>query len=111
MQDGLSLLLLYLGGILLLIGAIGIWRLPDLFSRLHAAGVIDTLAIILILFGLVLQSHSPWIAIKLIMVLFFVLFTSPVAAHALAKAALHGKQQPWLPNDDPPAQTQSGKQQ
>lgn len=107
MQDALSLVLFSLGSAALLIGVLGMWRLPDLFTRLHAASVIDTLATILILAGLSLQTSSPWVLIKLAVILFFMLFTSPVAVHALAKLTLHargGEQRPDLPAQQPQQQ-------
>lgn len=106
MQDGLALILLGLGSAAVLIGVLGVWRLPDLFTRLHAAGVIDTLAAILILTGLGLQASSPWVFIKLAIILFFVLFTSPVATHALARFTLHASHGEQQPGGLPPQQPQ-----
>lgn len=102
-RDLLSMLLLIVGSASLLIGVVGIWRMPDLFTRLHAASVVDTLAVILILAGLALQSDSVMVVVKLALILFFLLFTTPVAAHALAKSALHGKLKPWLPDRSSPS--------
>ncbi len=71
-------------------GALGIIRLPDMFSRMHAAGMIDTLGVGLILVGLIFQSDE-WIVIaKLVLILGFIFFTSPTATYALARAALSG---------------------
>ena len=94
--DALSWVLLVTGGFFGIIGGIGLLRFPDLFSRLHAAGVTDTLGAGLILIGLMLQAGWSLITIKLILILAFGLFTSPTATHALAKAALHGKVKPLL---------------
>ena len=88
--DGLSWLCLLGGSVALLIGAVGLVRFPDLFTRLHAASVIDTLAVILILLGLLLQSGLSLVSVKLLIILFFLLFTTPVSAHAFAKSALYG---------------------
>lgn len=89
--DGLSWLLLVAGGIFVLISTIGMIRFPDFFTRLHAASIADTLGSLLVLAGLALQAGISLITIKLMLILFFVLFTTPTAAHALAKAALHGR--------------------
>ena len=86
----LSLACLLAGSAFGIIGAVGILRFPEFFSRLHAAGITDTLCAALILVGLALQATSALTAIKLMLVLFFLLFTTPTATHALAKAALHG---------------------
>ncbi|MDH3671812.1 MAG: monovalent cation/H(+) antiporter subunit G [Gammaproteobacteria bacterium] len=94
--DVLSWICLVTGGFFGIVGGIGLLRLPDLFSRFHAAGVTDTLGAGLILIGLMLQAGWSLITIKLVLILGFGLFTSPTATHALAKAALHGKVKPRL---------------
>ena len=72
-------------------------RFPDFFSRMHAASVTDTLGGTLILFGLMLQSGGQMLVlIKLVLIVLFILITSPTASHALAKAALHGGLRPKL---------------
>lgn len=94
--DALSWVCVVIGGFFVIVGAVGVLRFPDLFSRFHAAGVTDTLGAALILIGLMLQAGLSLITIKLILILAFGLFTSPTATHALAKAALHGKLKPLL---------------
>ena len=91
-----SWILLIFGSLVLITGAVGMVRLPDFYTRLHAASVIDTLGCMLIVSGLVIQAGFTIVAIKLVLIVVFVLFTSPAAAHALAKAALHGELRPWL---------------
>lgn len=82
------------GAILAVIGGIGMIRLPDLFSRMHAAGVADTLAVALIVVGMMLQAGFGLNFAKLVLILAFIFFTSPTATHAVAKAALHGGEKP-----------------
>lgn len=94
--DGLSWICLVAGGLLVLVGGIGLLRLPDFFTRLHAAGITDTMGAGLVLLGLALQSGLGLVTIKLILLYGFLLFTSPTATHALAKAAIHGKIRPLL---------------
>lgn len=94
--DLLSWFCLLGGGFFGIVGGIGLLRFPDLFTRLHAAGVTDTLGAALILIGLMLQAGASLVTVKLVLILFFGLFTSPTATHALAKAALHGKLKPVL---------------
>lgn len=86
------------GSIFLVIGSIGLLRFPDLFTRLHAASVIDTLGCLLIMFGLMLQAGLSIVLVKLMLITIFIVFTSPVAAHALAKAALYSGVTPVLNN-------------
>lgn len=94
--DFLSWILLVSGGFVLITGALGMLRFPDFFTRLHAASVIDTLGIMLIILGLLIQAGLTIVSIKLILLIVFILFTSPTAAHALAKSALHGGLKPEL---------------
>ncbi len=90
--SGISLLA---GSFLILSGAIGVQRFPDYYTRVHAAGVTDTLAAILIISGLLLLAGWSTVAAKLIMILVFLLFTGPTATHALTKAAFRGGLKPW----------------
>jgi len=94
--DLLSWISLVAGSSFIIIGAIGLIRFPDFFTRLHAVGVIDTLGCIFIMLGLMLQAGLSIVTVKLFFVVIFILFTTPAAAHALAKAALHGGVKPLL---------------
>ncbi|WP_297186163.1 monovalent cation/H(+) antiporter subunit G [uncultured Porticoccus sp.] len=92
----LSSACLLLGAFLIISGAVGVLRFPDFFTRMHAAGVTETLATTLILLGLMLLAGWSIMSFKLLLILLFILITSPVASHALTKAALHGKLQPLV---------------
>jgi len=88
----ISWVLILVGCVFIVAGAIGLIRMPDLYTRLHAASVTDTGGAIFIVLGLLLQAlfifDNPMAAIKVVLVLFFTLFTAPTASHALAKTAL-----------------------
>lgn len=75
------------GSILVLIGGIGLIRLPDFYTRIHAAGITDTMGAWLILVGLIIAAGWSLVTAKLVMLLLFLAITSPLASHALAKAA------------------------
>lgn len=95
----LTTLMLAGGLFFVLAGAVGVIRLPDFFTRLHAAGMTDTLGAELILFGLILQCHpiDDWqIIAKLLLVAFFLFVTSPTATHAVAHAAYKAGEKPLL---------------
>jgi multicomponent Na+:H+ antiporter subunit G len=94
--DFISWILMATGSIMLIIGAIGIVRLPDVFSRMHAAGVIDTMGSGAVLIGLMLQAGLTIVTVKLGLVIIFIMFTSPTATHALARASLLGGVDPQL---------------
>lgn len=76
------------------VGAVGVLRMPDVYTRLHAAGMTDTMGAGFLLIGLALNEGLTLIAMRLVLIWIFLLFTSPVGTHALAKAALHGGVQP-----------------
>jgi multicomponent Na+:H+ antiporter subunit G len=99
LRDGASWLLVGGGAFFLIVGGIGILRLPDFYARLHAAGVTDTGGAILILLGLMIQSGLTAATVKLALVLFFFLITSPTSAHALANAAFSANERPRLAED------------
>lgn len=90
----LSWALILVGSVIMIAGGLGLLRLPDLYTRLHAGSVTDTGATMLVTAGLFLQAllvfDNPMAAIKLFLILFFTLFTTPTASHALAKTALLG---------------------
>ena len=94
--DLVSWVCLLAGSFFAISGGIGILRFPDFFTRMHATGVTDTLCAGLILVGLMFQAGWSATLLKLILILAFLLLTSPTATHAIAKAALHGKQAPVL---------------
>lgn len=94
--DYLSAACLLAGSMLCITGGVGLLRLPDFFSRVHAAGVTETLAAPLLLTGLMLQMDWSLDLFKVLMILLLVLATNPTATHAMAKAALHGGQRPKL---------------
>jgi len=75
------------GSVVCVIGGVGMIRMPDFYTRTHAASVTDTLGATLILLGLGIYAGVGLVAVKLAMVLFLLYVTSPTAAHALVKAA------------------------
>ncbi len=97
--DALSWLCLVGGGFFCMVGALGMLRMPDFYTRMHAASVIDTLGAGLILLGLVLQAGFSLVAVKLLMVGLLIFFASPTAAHALARAARARGLRPLLADD------------
>lgn len=101
--DLASTVLLVLGGLFVLAGGIGAVRLPDLYTRMHAASLTDSLGTILTLLGLMLQSGASLATVKLLTILFFLMLTGPTSAYALANAALLGGQLPPEAGRDPEA--------
>ena len=86
--DLLSWVLLLAGTVFCVISAVGLLRMPDFFTRMHAASVADTLGAGLLLAGLILQAGFTLVMVKLVAIGLLIFFTSPTATHALAKAAI-----------------------
>lgn len=101
--DLLSWILLLGGGFLGVTGALGLFRFPEFYTRLHAASVTDTLCAGLIVSGLLLQATSAMMVFKLLLILLILTYTSPTGAHALAKAALRGGVKPLTDANAPQA--------
>ncbi|MGE0630021.1 MAG: monovalent cation/H(+) antiporter subunit G [Hyphomicrobiaceae bacterium] len=97
--DLLSWPLIVAGSIFIVIGAVGMVRMPDVYTRMHAASVIDTLGAGLLILGLVLQAGLSLNALKLLILLALIFFFGPVVTHALAQASLHEGVEPLLSED------------
>jgi multicomponent Na+:H+ antiporter subunit G len=94
-----------LGSVFMVIGALGVIRMPDVFTRLHAASVSDTFGVGLILIGLILVAGLTLVSVKLAFLLAFLFLTGPVATHAVARAALDAgvkaRDEKGMPLDEP----------
>lgn len=96
-----AMALVSLGLFFFFAGTVGILRLPDFYSRLHAAGKCDSLAAVLIIFGIALYNLEPFsfeallVSAKLLLIAVFVFITSPTATHAITEAALVLGVKPW----------------
>lgn len=88
LADAISWACIVAGGLFCVIGAVGMVRMPSFFTRMHAASLIDTLGAGFILLGLMIQAGFTLVTVKLAMIGLLLLFASPTATHALAKAAL-----------------------
>jgi multicomponent Na+:H+ antiporter subunit G len=99
----LSWVLLASGAFFIVASGIGVLRMPDVYTRLHAAGMKDTLGAALTLAGLSLHSGISLVTVKLLLIWLFLWFTSPVASHSTARAALKAGIQPLLSRRPDPA--------
>lgn len=75
------------GTFFVLAGAFGVIRMPDFFTRIHAAGMTDTMGAEFILIGLIIQAGISLLSLKLLLVAFLLFVASPTATHAIANAA------------------------
>ncbi len=96
LQTVLSAVFIISGVFFVLAGTIGVLRLPDFYTRMHAAGITDTLGAEFIIIGLMVQAGFSQTSLKLLLVAFLLFLTSPTASHALAGAAHQAGLKPLL---------------
>ncbi len=87
--DILSWLFISIGGFFCIVGALGVYRFPDIFSRMHAQGVIDTGGVGFILLGLILQSGFTLVSARLFLLGAFIFFISPPITYMFVRTLLH----------------------
>jgi len=97
--DIVSWVLIVLGSFFVITGALGMVRMPELFTRMHAGSVTDTLGIGFLILAMILQAGLSLVTFKLLIILGLFFFTGPVVTHALAQAAFHEKIEPLLAED------------
>jgi len=91
--------LLAIGSLFYVVGAVGLVRMPDVFTRLHAASVMETLGAGSLLLGMMIAGGWSLDTAKLAIILGILLYTGPIATHALARAALTAGVEPILAED------------
>lgn len=94
-----SWILILLGSFFTIAGAVGLLRMPEIFTRMHAASVTDTLGVGFLILGMALQAGMSLVTLKLFFLLALFVFTGPVVTHALARACLHERVEPMLTED------------
>jgi len=98
--DILSATLLVGGAVFYVIGMIGLNRMPDVFTRMHAASVSETLGLGLLFLGMAFQAGFSLVLVKLVVIFALIMLTAPIATHALARAALHDGNKPLMAGPD-----------
>lgn len=96
----LSGILIISGSLLVLISSIGLLRMPDFYTRIHAAGKTDTLGQILVMSGIMLYSGFSLVSLKVLFILAFILITSPTSTHALVYTAYQMGVKWWSKKND-----------
>lgn len=93
MIEWISVILIFIGSIMAVISAFGILRLPDVYTRSHAATKSSTLAVLLSLLGafIFFWVDEGFISIRLLLGIIFVFITAPVAGHIITRAAYRSK--------------------
>ena len=92
--------LLILGVCFILLGVLGILRLPDFYTRLHAMGKCDTLGVALVLIALAIHTGVSLSSVKLLLISVFIGLANPTATHALGRAAIKARLIPWTRDEE-----------
>ncbi|MEP2943617.1 MAG: monovalent cation/H(+) antiporter subunit G [Hyphomicrobiales bacterium] len=108
--DMISGAMLIIGSFFLVVGAIGLIRMPDIFTRMHAVSVSETMGVGLMLGGLMIQGGFTFVTFKLVCLFLLIFFVSPVASHAIARAAMADGVQPILDGPEIDARTDGSKE-
>lgn len=96
LQNILTVVLICLGIFFMLVGSVGILRLPDFYSRTHAVSLSDSLGIFLVISGLIVHEGFTQSSLKLLLLVVFVALSNPIGTHALSNAALRRGVKPLL---------------
>jgi len=91
----ISIIFIVTGLFFLIVAAVGVIRLPDVFSRSHAVSLTDSLGALLMLVGIALYEELGINTFKILVVLVLVYILNPVIAHATIRAALRAGVKPW----------------
>lgn len=83
----LILICLVSGLFFFFVGVVGLIRMPDVFTRMHATTKCDTMGAGLIFLGLIIWQGMSFVSLNILLILIFVWLTNPTAAHAIAKSA------------------------
>lgn len=90
-------------GLLLLAGlffhavaALGVVRMPDFYTRLHAVSKAETLGVLLTVAALIVWSGFTFTAVKVGFVAVFLFLANPTSTHAIGRAAMRTGMKPWL---------------
>ncbi len=88
-MEELGAIIVLIGSIFLFLGALGLLRMPDSYTRIQAGTKASTLGTLLSLLGFILLMPSWWG--KLLILIVFIMLTNPISSHVLARAAYHIK--------------------
>ena len=91
----ISIIFIVTGLFFLIVAAVGVIRLPDVFSRSHAVSLTDSLGALLMLVGIALYEELGINTFKILVVLVLIYILNPVIAHATIRAALRAGVKPW----------------
>ena len=93
-------IILVIGLVFIMLGVIGILRLPDFYTRLHAMGKCDTLGVALVLVALAIHEGASLYSVKILLISVCIGLANPTATHALGRAAYRTGLMPWRSGEE-----------
>lgn len=110
LRDILAWAFILTGCVFTVAGAIGLVRLPDVYTRVHSTGAVDTLGAAFLLVGMMLYGGFTLVTVKLLLIIAFIFFTSPTSSNAFANAMYSSGLKPMLADDDGKTDKDAGKE-
>ncbi|MCL0040640.1 monovalent cation/H(+) antiporter subunit G [Thermodesulfovibrionales bacterium] len=98
--DIIAIIFISLGVFVLIVGTIGLLRLPDFYTRMHAIGKCDTLGLAMVLVGLALYEGLTLLSAKLLLIAVFLFIANATATHAITRAAIKTSMVPWTKKEN-----------
>lgn len=95
MKDWITLLLMVTGSLFMLLAAVGVFRMPDLYTRMHAASKVGTVGVICVMLAVSFHFAELGIVTRSILIILFFLITAPVAAHMIGRSAFLARTPMW----------------
>ncbi|MCX6818360.1 MAG: monovalent cation/H(+) antiporter subunit G [Candidatus Aenigmarchaeota archaeon] len=96
----LGIVIMLLGGVFAIIGAIGLIRFPDVYARSHAQTVVTVGGTCLVLIGVMIDYYQTLLLVKCVFLIIFIFLTSPAGTHAITKAAYLSGVKPKVKKDE-----------
>ena len=94
-REVIAIAMILIGCFFFLTSAIGLLRFPDMFTRMHATGKCDTMAVLMTMAGLIVYHGINLDSFKLLLIVVFIYIANPTATHVLCRAAYRLGVEPW----------------
>lgn len=95
LREVLSAILLLIGGGFMFVSAVGVIRLPDFYTRLHASSIGETLGLVLAGLGLIIYNGVNLTSAKILLIIIALFLVNPIGTHLIGKAAIRSGEEPW----------------
>lgn len=99
MINFIAAVFMILGFFFVMVASIGVLRLPDFYTRMHASGKSETLGLMLTLIGLAIYNGFNLVSLKILLISLFILLANPIGTHAITRAAFNAGIKPWKKED------------